>query len=125
MARRWVVQFLLGRKTENAVPAKLLAELNEKNGEKRFESKKRNRRAPDEEIKNHGINTGVAALATMEIKAEIGRRLVAQLTANVEKQNLVLSVYQGPRDDQRKEHHPHATVAGTCPGRVGVCRTDG
>ena len=53
--------------------------------------------------KNHGINTGVAALATMEIKAEIGRRLVAQLTANVEKQNLVLSVYQGPRDDQRKE----------------------
>ena len=31
---------------ENAVPAKLLAELNEKNGEKRFESKKRNRRVP-------------------------------------------------------------------------------
>ena len=81
---------------ENAIPAKLLAELNEKIAEKRLESKKRKRRAPDDEIKavmevvldkNYGNDTGVATSATMEIKAEIGRRLVAQRTANVEKQN--------------------------------------
>ena len=67
------------KKAENAIPAKLLGELNEKIAEKRLESKKRNKRATDEEIKaamevvldkNYGIDTGVATLATMEIKAE-------------------------------------------------------
>ena len=86
------------KRAENAVPAKFLAELLEKIAEKRLESKKRKRRAPDEEIKaamevvldkNYDKDTDIATLATMEIKAEIGRRLIAQRTANVEKQNLV------------------------------------
>ena len=89
---------LWDKRAENAVPAKFLAELLEKIAEKRLESKKRKRRAPDEEIKaamevvldkNYDKDTDIATLATMEIKAEIGRRLIAQRTANVEKQNLV------------------------------------
>ena len=95
------------KKAENAIPAKLLGELNEKVAEKRLEFKKRNKRATDEEIKaamevvldkNHDKDTGVATLATMEIKAEIGRRLVAQRTANVDKQNLVTNLVGLARD---------------------------
>jgi hypothetical protein len=37
--------------------------------------------------KNYGIDAKGATLATMEIKAEIGRRLVAKRTDNIEKQD--------------------------------------
>jgi hypothetical protein len=108
------------KKAENAGPAKLFVDLNEKISEKRLESKKRKRRAPDEEIKdamevvldkNYDIDTGVATLATMEIKAEIGRRLVAQRTANVEKKNLVTSLKNGMDFDFEFNHeNPKAFI---------------